>query len=944
MSPSVSPLVVSPILREAAELKIEELNRTKAALKNRYEDNPAVAAAGDDTLKRLEALLDQIKKFDPYLERDDDLPLLSRYVEQAKDDRSVSQAKLLRFEKELREKLAKHANRLEVSSLHVDLLKEALSAEVSLPSMAAKLEKAALDDEFELVEGELEAVYETFEKNTFASKHVDTKAMEEYLSGLFDNSAAEEQLDKLREHIGDYGKDVMEGSEEVDGEIVEWCIVDLLRNGLLSDEKTKTLRGYLQNPIAIRELTSTLNMKSVRHWNWRNYEKGLAVTARQNADGKYCITVEEDIIDMLFLHSLAVGWSMKFKECLKDLISYKGVWPGNALLSNEELDKREYYLLGLRPTYKAKSCTTCHGPPPPPVVEVIPSGPRSGPPPPVWKPKKKKRTGCPPPPPPPAPIPGGPNLNDERYRAYIRDFFLPRLPKLNGSSPESVSANDTQATLLKTLVTEAKLREAFDGSAHGLTANFSSFASSLPHQTVLAVLKFIGVPEQWLDVFARFLAAPLNMGPVVRGTSDQILPRTCGVPVAHGLSAFFEEAVLFFLDLVIHQKTGGYLYRLRDKCYFVGTRSQRTNAQDEVIRFAKATGLPAEVTKPLHVQIGFLNIHVGPEGPEEPEPVSFSIIDAEVEAYARRVKKQLAACGTVFEWIRIWNNTVGTYASHLFGPLANVFGKAHLEAVTQAHNRMLDIIFDGGNLTSHVTSLLVTHLGRPLTDPPFALEAVLYLPTAYGGLGIKNPYITLNLAHNILDTPSSQLDSFLQAEKKYHACAEENFKRMTPDTRAQKLSSIFNDDPARIAAALGESTDPSTFLSLAELTANRERASYPFLPPPPYPSPLTFAPMPALIPAYNALLEEPVDNIPESDKITDEVYRLSGRLDMKRWCRLSGEDRWVLQMYGEECFERYGGLEMWHGDSVPMDVLGMVRDEVGDDEDDDSSVSSFSDV
>jgi hypothetical protein len=67
---------------------------------------------------------------------------------------------------------------------------------------------------------------------------------------------------------------------------------------------------------------------------------------------------------------------------------------------------------------------------------------------------------------------------------------------------------------------------------------------------------------------------------------------------------------------------------------------------------------------------------------------------------------------------------------------------------------------------------------------------------------------------------------------------------------------------------------------------------------------------------------------------------------MKRWFSLSGEERWVLQMYEEECFERYGGMEIWDGDAVPLELLKVVRGEdwEGEDDDDEGSVSDITEV
>jgi len=341
MSVLPPPIAVSTVLRETVTLKAEELASAKATFKGRYDDNAEVNTGGKDTLSRLNEQLERIKSLDPYLERDDDLRLLARYVEQARDDRSVSEDKLLRLEKDLKDKLVEHTCRLEVSELHVDLLKEAIDKGDETTSLADKMEKAALEDEFEMVEGGLEDVLDKFEKHTFTTKEVHIEAVEEYLNNLFDNTAAQEQLRRLRQGLETYGEDVMTGQEEVDEDMVQWCIADLVKNELVSDEKKKTLQGYLQSPIALREITGTLNMKSVRHWQCRGADKGLPVTARMNGEGKYCIAVEEEIVDMLFLHSLAVGWSVKLRECLKEAVSFKGVWPGNKLLTPDELEQRE---------------------------------------------------------------------------------------------------------------------------------------------------------------------------------------------------------------------------------------------------------------------------------------------------------------------------------------------------------------------------------------------------------------------------------------------------------------------------------------------------------------------------------------------------------------------------------------------------------------------------
>ena len=78
---------------------------------------------------------------------------------------------------------------------------------------------------------------------------------------------------------------------------------------------------------------------------------------------------------------------------------------------------------------------------------------------------------------------------------------MSRLPAEDGSMPKVMPPEEVQANLIKTLVLEKHLREAFDGEVHSGSAQFKSLAASLPHQTALTVLRFLGVPVAFLDFF-----------------------------------------------------------------------------------------------------------------------------------------------------------------------------------------------------------------------------------------------------------------------------------------------------------------------------------------------------------------------------------------------------------------------------------------------------------
>lgn len=544
---------------------------------------------------------------------------------------------------------------------------------------------------------------------------------------------------------------------------------------------------------------------------------------------------------------------------------------------------------------------------------------------------------------------------------------MTRLPKREGCSAELVAEEDTQAELLKVLALEIRTRETLDGVVHGFSADFDSFASSMPHQTILTVLEFMGVPKPWIEIFRRFLRAPLNMGPVVRGTADHIRTRTAGLPLAHGFEVFFGEAILSCLDMAVRHKASSEkatpnLYRLRDTCRLVGSSQQCTEVMGQVKSFAQVMGLQVSIEDLFAGAgntIGFVNFKRG-KSPHQGNPgaVVTEINIAEVITAAHRLKKKLANCKSVYELVATWNNTFGTYAPDLFGPLANIFGKAHLESVTKAYNLAYEIVLDGKTLKDYFAARFPPSF-KP--EPSFSFEAFIHLPTAYGGLGVKTPFTAINLAQRIIPDPQLPLKDYLDAEAKLYDHLREAFYKLTTKQREQKLRSIFNDDEERMAAVFGADYKSAveTFPSLEVLTADRELepsmlgfsiSPNPFAPsaysPWSYATPAhpEFPSHPDLVGKYMFLADEPPKPlVSASEKVLDEVYRLSEEVEMKPWDKLGVDEKWALGLYGDECFEKFGGLEMWWANGVPRELMKVVRglEDEDEDEDDASTVWSY---
>jgi hypothetical protein len=229
------------------------------------------------------------------------------------------------------------------------------------------------------------------------------------------------------------------------------------------------------------------------------------------------------------------------------------------------------------------------------------------------------------------------------------------------------------------------------------------------------------------------------------------------------------------------------------------------------------------------------------------------------------------------------------------------------------------------------------------TNTSLALEAIIYLPQAFGGLGVKNPLITLNLACDISSDPSEIIQEYLDVESRYYEAALSNWSALKPEHISTKLSAVFHNNDESITAALGEDCAFGTFMTKASLTKHREYALFPHLhltllrdviPVPTSPPFFKDRRAPYLVGLYNTLLEEPIDNIIASERVSDEVRNCGS---MKYWDHLDAYDRWVLQMYGDECFERYGTLDVWLEEYVPRICMILARGGRWDGGDDDSS-------
>ena len=166
-------------------------------------------------------------------------------------------------------------------------------------------------------------------------------------------------------------------------------------------------------------------------------------------------------------------------------------------------------------------------------------------------------------------------MRNERRERYQSDYFLSQLPTAlevidDGNEKDDIkNPISIKQSILHLISTEILINTRLHGSFTFLQSDFRWFGPSLPHATIVAVLRFFGVSDFWLTFMETFLKAPLKF--VHDGPNAQTQIRQCGVPIQHRLGDALGEAVLFCLDFAVNKSTEANLYRMHDDLWFWGS-------------------------------------------------------------------------------------------------------------------------------------------------------------------------------------------------------------------------------------------------------------------------------------------------------------------------------------------------------------------------------------
>jgi hypothetical protein len=844
-----------------------------------------MSAATNDRGK-VEALLDGFEQYGISPKQADlSIVNLKQFIHQAEHDSSVSVTLLQHWKTTLEQELDVTGAKYEYAALFGKLVTEWIKySNPATPAAPSNDEESGSGIPNQVGRKELHEQREQWESHAFTPAKVDQGKIENYLNDIFQTTLnpkkiTESPLRKLRDSM----KRVMTLKSELDMpkkdvpfekdafphepndkrftmETLLASIRGVEKSDLFTGKKRETLIELKSQPAVLKELVDVLNMdlEGLDKWEW---DGPVSLNMRRQVNGKYRVYMDEEIHQAILLYFIGKTWAVALKNAFESFY-HSGAWRRSPYLSmsKKARQRRDHFINEASLGYS--------------------------------------------------------NVRIERSRKYQQEYFMTQLPSKVLEEHKDYAREDheaadtlkshlaTKQSMLRLLTTELLLNTKVYGEFVVVQSDFQWFGPSLPHDTVLAVMKFFGVPENWLRFFKKFLEVPVVFAQ--DGPDGNVYVRKCGIPNSHVLSDALSEAVLFCLDFAVTRRTNGAnVYRFHDDLWFWGRESTSTEAWKAIQEFTTVMGLRLNEEKTgatIIVADKSMSRPLSPLLPTGKIRWGFLLLDASsgrwivnqylVNKHIAELRRQLDACKSIMAWVQAWNSYVGRFFNTNLGEPANCFGRQHNDMIIATFSHIQRTLFaESGtsNVTEYIRGVLKERFGVSGTIP----DGFLYFPVELGGIGLTNPFINAFATYQrSLRDPGERIDRAFEEEREAYEYAKERWD--LGDVQRQK--EVF-------AVDVGE----EPFMSFDEYTKFREDSSEP------------------LRQAYTDLLDCPLDERLESNLVMLKALRESGaaaRETSPYWM-------WIFHLYAGDLKHRFGGqgLQLGDRDMLPVGLVEVLQGE-----------------
>jgi hypothetical protein len=660
---ATKPTLLSQTLQSITNTKMREQERRRKIFESTKDKVLESVAQIPDDRARLDMLLSGYKDLSfsnkgvSYVtqDREDTVQNTVRYLEQTRHDPSVPTSIIQSFERDIKKKLYQESQRFEFASLYYRLLAEWTDSD-SKPMEQSEEQGPQLDGAFEHVQQyDLQKLKDKFASVVFTPLDTDEIEIDAYLASLFGDDYAQSLLDDIRKANASFARQLKEMTAPFDSQMLKKCIRALLGNNFLNDDAKSTLSDFSTNDIVLDEIADVLNLRfaDLDNWSWQA-DDGMYYEPRRQLNGKYRIMMDMDILQAIFLHFIAISWCAHLKPVFARLTYDSRFWRAEEGMTADE-KARHHFFTGAYPS------------------EV--------------------------------------GMRAREANTFVSTFLNSSLPSslTDGGDPYGEDADeDTDKTaddartglgrrqlFLRQLATHVLIRQSLCGEVAVVQSDLQWYATGLPHSTLWAVLRFWGIPEDFINLFTKYAEAPLRMDET---PGENVRTRMRGIPITDAFETLFGEVVLFCMDVAVNRLSAMTLVRFHDDLYLYGEPLETANAWETIEGFVKVLGLDINNSKTGSVYLSdkdknsviankFPKGSVG-MGMLQLSEKGWTIDQDQVAAHTRQLRKQLGQCDSVMSWIQTWNACMGRFFQDTFGKPANCFGQAHIDAILDTHAQM----------------------------------------------------------------------------------------------------------------------------------------------------------------------------------------------------------------------------------------------------------------
>lgn len=705
----------------------------------------------------------------------------------------------------------------------------------------------------------------TWESIVFSQEDdpVSSDSINEYLNKLFfgENTlrVTQQAMQKMRKSVQNQSVK-MESQLDISLNNLRAIAEAVLESGQLSQDKRSTLKAFMNDNQVLQEICDVLNMRLANLDNWDWSLDVIPLEMRRQLNGKYRVYMDIELLDALFLEYIGRIWSQFFKSNLKTHFS----WLNNKNVWSEPQEEEEEEETRCRP--KAND---------------------------ILRRRFYLRRGK-----------TANSLTNIRLRDYFTYYFMSMLPDnvyedvedYNNESSDNQQQQNPHSTIIHLMETEAIFHTTIHNEFSVLRSDFQWFGPSLSHEAITTVLSFFGVSKLWINLFLKFLKAPVQFV----GDDDSFKRRARGVPMNFILSSLFGEIILFCLDYSINQFNKGNttLYRLHDDFWIWGKNDFVTRAWGIVQNFNKIFGLQINEQKTGSVQLcdhPILSSDL-PKGDVnwgllrfDQNRSKFVINTKLVDEHIKEFKIQLNSRKSILSWVKAYNSYMGYFLRN-FGVPAVCLGKEHIDMILETLSRVERELFpEAGSCIGYLRNWIQTIYAKDGLP-----DAFFYFPSEYGGLGILNPYIQLLCARDDLGSSmQARIEKVITEEKIEY---ENNKKEFETTGGCNSVLREIRENGNVIP-------HPDQFMPFEEFTRFREDCSGSF-------SKL-----------YLQLMEIPKKDanpwMDDSEKYSDSISSTELKNTLY-W-------EWIESLYGYEVFQKFGSLRMIENGTAPLGVLNVLK-------------------